>query len=205
MYNLLGGVKLKELAGAFGFVSTIFLFIVNFNALTAKTRVEMELLTTENKIKAKYYSIIGLSFALSFLICDIYLIIKNFSNSEVSWTYIVTLFVVLFIGFLFFIGGTISFISNIFIKHHYKIKINIEDIGEVYIIKMLNENICLCSRDPNIELKGGNGEYIAIKLEDITKREIVVEKIVKPERKISILSKWKHRITKGTIEESKLS
>jgi hypothetical protein len=75
-----GGIKLKELAGAFGFIYTIFLFIVNFNALTAKTRIEIELLTTENKIKAKYYSIIGLSFALSFLICDIYFLIKNFSN-----------------------------------------------------------------------------------------------------------------------------
>ena len=42
---------------------------------------------------------------------------------------------------MIFLGFAVRMVDNFFIKNHYKYKVSIPEIGEVYILSMLNEDI----------------------------------------------------------------
>lgn len=56
---------------------------------------------------------------------------------------------VIFICCLISLGTIEKVVQNFFIKHHFKYKVTINNFGDVYILRMMNQEICICSKDPN--------------------------------------------------------
>lgn len=55
-----------------------------------------------------------------------------------DWSFSIVLGIFIFICSLISLGTLIRLIDNTFIKHHYKYKVDLKDIGEVYILSMMN-------------------------------------------------------------------
>lgn len=161
--------------------------ILTGSALNSRSDLERVFFTHEQKTKAYFYNLLILSGLFSFSITFLTLLLessmsKNKGISDESLTLAVYSWIGLFIFFMIFLGFVVRMVDNLFIKHHYKYKVSIPGIGEVYILSMLNNEICICSFDPNINLKTSDKESFLIEKSTIIKLPIVKEKIPKPEK-----------------------
>jgi hypothetical protein len=168
--------------------------VVSFKALVSKSDFEQVFLTHEQVIKIKLYRLIGLSASLGILLADVYfiwtLIFKGKTFETTEWNYIIGLAILWFILGLMFIGFLTSILSNIFARYHYKYKVNVPGTGDVYILKMMNQDICICSKDPNSEIKQDDSESYLFSIEDIKCKPINKVKIQKPQSYIQKLIKY---------------
>lgn len=152
-------------------------------ALLSKSKVEKIFLTAEQLIKSHFYSLVTFSLYISMLFTDICWIWNYFFKKEVlSWSFSLSLFILTFFISLITAHAISRFLVKFILKKHEKYKVSIEGIGFVYIIKMLNENTLLCSKEPNAEFIKGYDKYIIIKIDELNKRQLIKEKVTKPER-----------------------
>lgn len=157
------------------------------SALNSRSDLERVFFTHEQKTKAYFYNLLILSGLFSFSITFFTLLLERFITknkgiSDESLTLAVYSWIGLFIFFMIFLGFVVSMVDNLFIKHHYKYKVSIPELGEVYILSMLNEEICICSTDANINFKTSDQESFLIEKNTLIKNPLVKEKIQKPEK-----------------------
>lgn len=67
--------------------------------------------------------------------------------------------------------------TALFIKHHYKYKVTLNNFGEFYILRMMNHEICICSKDPSADLERNDVKSVLVKvdvliLKPLTKKDI---------------------------------
>lgn len=158
--------------------------IVSGKALLSKSELEQVFLTHEQKIKMYYYKLFGLSGLIAFLVGDLYILWSLTLNKEtaetVNWSFAFALAFVIFFCGLISLGTIEKIVQNFFIKHHFKYKVSLENLGDVYILKMMNEGICICSKEPNADFVGNDVESVLVKLDDLIKKPFIKEKIEKP-------------------------
>ncbi|MED1471783.1 hypothetical protein [Bacillus salipaludis] len=156
--------------------------IISGRALISKTELEKLFFTNEQKIKMYYYKLVGLSGLISILVGDLYILwnitFGTKTGEKANWGFAIALTFVIFICCLISLGNLERVVQNFFIKSHIKFKVNLENIGDVYVLRMLKEDICICSKDPNADYNKNDLEsgYILVKLDDLINKSFIKEK-----------------------------
>jgi hypothetical protein len=157
---------------------------VSGKALLSKSELEQVFLTHEQKIKLYYYKLFGLSGLIALLVGDIYILwsltIDDKTLETSNWSFAFALSFVIFISCMISLGTLVRVIRNFFIKHHLKYKVNVTNIGEVYILRMMNKEVCICSKDPNADFMRNDVETILVKLDDLIQKPFMKEKLEVP-------------------------
>lgn len=170
------------ISGILAILTLIFSALISLNVLHEKSDIGQTLFTDEQKMKVYYYRLFVLSFLLFIEVFVIYIIISLISGNKEAITDPNTLTTALAISFSFFIlsllslGRIIKWYQNFFIKKHSKFRITLPDGVEVYIIRMLNSDICICSKDHDAGFKEDTKRTYLVPVENI---------LEKPLRKIS--------------------
>lgn len=152
-------------------------------ALLSKSRVEKVFLTGEQAIKYYFYSLLTLSFCFSVLITDVYFMwIFLIEKTHYPWSVWASIFIISFFFIMLLAHNLLKSLNKFAIRYHHKYKFKIDSIGFVYIIKMLNDSTLLCSKEPNAEFIKGFDSYLIIKVDELNKKQLIKEKIFKPER-----------------------
>lgn len=169
-------------------ITIIFGLILGGNALNLKSDVERVFLTHEQKLKMYYYNLFVLSGIIAFIGATIYITWKLYIEKEKAilemnnWNSAIALAIIIFICCLFSLGTLIRLIQNFFIKYQFKYKTNLSDIGEVYILGMMNKEVCICSKDPNANWNMSNSTSFLINLDSVMRQPLIKEKIPKPQK-----------------------
>ena len=175
---------MASLTALITFILFIFGIAIKGKTLLSISDLEHLFLTNENKFKVYYLNLIYLSILVTFLLLDVYLIYrKNFTTQtfkNINWDFFVSYGIILFICILLTIGPILKRIGN-FLKFHYMYKVSIEGIGDLYIHKMMNDQICICTKDPNDNINMANSMTYLIKIEDLIQKPLIKEKILKPQ------------------------
>ena len=86
------------------------------------------------------------------------------------------------------LGRSAKLVNNFFVKYHYKFKVNLPDVGDAYILRMLNTEVCICSKDPSAEFKVSGKKYYLVSVNSIMQRPMSKIKLRKPKQ--SVLQKF---------------
>lgn len=169
-------------------VTIIFGLILRGNALNSKSDLEKVFLTHEQKLKMYYYNLFVLSGIIAFIGTIIYIawkvyIKKGKTMLEMNdWGSAIALAIIIFVCCLFSLGSIIKLIENFFLKHHFKYKVNLTNVGEVYILGMMNPDVCICSKDPNANWEMSNEASFLINLDSVMQQPLIKVKIFKPQQ-----------------------
>ncbi|RBP85973.1 hypothetical protein DFO70_1365 [Cytobacillus firmus] len=166
--------------------STIFAIIISLNALSIKSGVARIFFTDEQKLKVKYFNMLVFSTIISFgvFFFSLAMIVRTSSNQELTNSAMVTaLFntIGIFILLLFSLSIIIKWVENFAIKHHIKFKTTLNN-KEIYILKMLDKETCICSSNPNTLYDDSDDEYLLVPIQDIMGKHLIKEMILKPHR-----------------------
>lgn len=173
-------------------ISTITLLvglIVSGKALISKSEIEQVFLTNEQKIKMYYYKLFSLSGLIALFIGDLLIVwevtIHKKTASGANWGLTAAVSSIVFIFCLLFLGTVIRITYNMFVKHYYMYRVRLNEVGDVYILRMMNEEICICSREPIENIDDRNiGQFILINLSDIIQKPLIKERHLIPQRSI---------------------
>lgn len=169
-------------------VTIIFGLILRGNALNSKSELEKVFLTHEQKLKMYYYNLFVLSGIIAFIGATIYIVWKVYIEKGTTilkmndWSSAIALAIIIFICCLFSLGSILRLIQKIFFKHHFKYKVNLIDIGEVYILGMMNQEVCICSQDPNANWEMSNRASFLINLDNVMQQPLIKVRILKPQQ-----------------------
>ncbi|RLJ89916.1 hypothetical protein [Planococcus citreus] len=177
-----------------GFVPVIILVlasIINLIVLNSKNEVGRAFLTDEQKTKVYYFNLVMFSFVISIAFFSFFISYQDtkLNGEAISKPEIlaqgISLALFIFIIFLFMSGRVAKWFQNYRVKYHYKYKVDIPNIGTVYIIRMLNKEVCICSEDPNFEFRGSKDKRkrkkktFLIPFSEILRQPLIKEKITK--------------------------
>jgi hypothetical protein len=185
--------------------------LVSFRVLISKSDLERVFLSPEQTTLMNFFRLIGISASIGILVADIYYVWFSFyegkTTETIEWNFIAALGLVVFVLCLCFLDVFKKILFVFFARYHYKYKVNIENLGEVYIHKMMNAEVCICSKDPNSDIKKDDSESLLIRLEDLMKKPIIKIKVQRPQTVIQKLFKYNQPIIKhkeGQIWEESL-
>jgi hypothetical protein len=183
-------VKIMGVTAAITAITFLMGIFINGKALLTTSDLEQVFLTREQKIKMYYYQLFVLSILIAVFGGYIYLVWKwkvdGISVVSTNWSFAIALTIVIFICSYFTIGTILKLIHNFFIKEHYKYKVKLDKVGEVYILKMMSQDICICSKNPNANFLRDDKENILVKVDDIIRIPLIKTKHTKPS-----MSLWK--------------
>ena len=178
----------------FPLIGAGFGLLVSIKTLISKSDLEQVFLTPEQIVKMKFYRTVGFSASFGVLIADAYfiwcLILEGQTYRTVDWNIVFALALFSFILCLMFISIFQPLYLWIFSRYHYKYKIYIEGIGDIYILKMMNQDVCICSKDPNADFKQGDSDSFLLKLDDLMKKPLIKLRIQRPQSYIQKLIKY---------------
>ncbi|MDQ0427695.1 NhaP-type Na+/H+ and K+/H+ antiporter [Planomicrobium stackebrandtii] len=128
-------------------------------------------------MKVYYYRLSMLSFIIFIEAFCIIMLFSGIENEVIDFNYVVAVFIlsllIALVSFLL-VGKIIKVVQNFRIKSHYKFQIVLPEVDSdnLYIIRMYNKDICICSKDPNSEINEESEKTYLIPLEDIMKKEL---------------------------------
>jgi hypothetical protein len=161
--------------------------LIPINALNSKNNLGRTFFTDEQRLKLRYFNNVSFSLIMSFAIAYYSLVLKvhtegNFQIETQELTSALVLGITSFIILLMLIPTLIRRIENFFFKNHIKYKVVLtEEDGPVYILRMHDQDTCICSKNPNADFSEP-GEYILISKQDLMGKILTEEKIPKPPR-----------------------
>lgn len=154
-------------------------------SLLAKTRFESVFLTSEQLLKRRFLIIASAVLYCTIVVPLIYVQWDMWgmdkSYSSIKETAILIAFYTFFISSTFLIFY-LSTLLNFIVKEKSLYKVSIEDLGELYIIKMKDIEICICSSDAHANLEAGNSQLYFVKLDDMMKLPFTKETVALPPR-----------------------
>jgi hypothetical protein len=170
--------------------------LIPINALNLKSNLGRTFFTDEQRIKVKFFNtfLFSLIMALGTSYFSLAIRLNSKQDFEITASVITSLLFlagIVFLVLLLITSPLINWVNNFFIKNHFKYKVSIPDdnIGEVYILRMHDNDTCICSKDPNAEFPKYNSElqpdpYILIPMELVLKKNLILEQIPKPNRSV---------------------
>lgn len=152
--------------------------------LLSKTTFESMFMTSEQILKKRLFDIFGITIYFSLLIPFFYVmwkfIVFDLSFSSIDWSTCVLIgistFLITFIFLLFYAKP----LRNFIVKEKIVYKVKIEDLGELYIIKMLDKETCICSFNAHTNLDDLKDQIYLIKIDNLIKTPITRESITIP-------------------------
>lgn len=163
---------------------------IGINVLNEKSEIGQVFLTDEQKTKVYFYNLFMLSLILGTLSALIYLMIhldmsndKSVFNSE-ELSLAVALAIGVFLFCIISLGRLAKLVNNFFVKYHYKFKVNLPGIGDAYILRMLNTEVCICSKNPSSEFKVSSKKYYLVSVNSIMERPLSKIKLRKPKQSV---------------------
>lgn len=182
--------KITSIIGIITITTFIMSFFIKYDVLTSKSNFETQFLTDEQKRKVNIFSMIMISLIISAFTGVIYLVVRILMGRNVDSELLAESLILFFIVFYFS-----GFIINKAVKIFFNFKkdqtiysfIDSEDQISYYIHGMMNENICICSKNPKTNIyKDKDIETYMFHLDDLRKVKIKSERIEKP-----ITSLWR--------------
>lgn len=178
---------MEQFIAYFAGLSLIFATIFRFHALSSKSDLGRIFLTDEQKLKAYFYNLFILSLLIALLSGIVYISIQNKDidkNPTELFGTAVAIVLIVFIVCFFSIGTIVKWIHNFLIKDYFKFQINLPEIGDVYIIRMLSKEICICSKDSSIESDTPDKNSYLISMKSIIQQPITKRRFTKPKRTV---------------------
>lgn len=175
-------IILGIVSGIIALLVTVFGLTINLNSLNSKTDIGEVLLTDEQKLKVYYYRKFMLSLILAFEAFCIFTFVallldagQTELTSKIIGSALATAFGV-FLLCLASLDKLAQLYQNFFIKDHYKFRVTLSGIGDVFIIRMLNAETCICSKDPNAGFKENSKRIYLIPIQDIMREPLLKTK-----------------------------
>lgn len=173
-----------SLSGVIGFLIFSFGLLVSGKELWDKTQVEKIFLTPRLKIIHQFTISIVSAVYITFLISYFYLIIQIYFMKiqwgNLDWENLMSICLFWFIVILVGTNPLIKIIRYLLIPYHVKYKISFDDYGELYLIKMIDSEICICAKNPDLDLDNASDEFILLKKEDLMKVKLKRVEVDKP-------------------------
>lgn len=158
------------------------------HVLLSKSSFEQVFMTPEQISKQRIYAVLGGTLYFTFLVPALYIGWTNIINTKeidlINWDTVKIIAVNTFIISLVFLGGIIKVIRNFVAKTDIKYKVVTKDLGELFLIKMLDKDICICSKSAQIDLNNTTEEIYLIKIDDFTKLPLIREEVAIQNRSI---------------------
>lgn len=183
-------IILEIVSGIVALITTIFVILIGLNVLHSKSDIGETLFTDEQKIKVYYYRLFMISFILFIeaicilTICSIAMGNEDtFTNSEIIIT-ILFLAVAVFFLSIFSMGRIARWYQNIFVKHHYKFRFTLSNGDQLYIIRMLNSEVCICSKDPYAGFKKNSKKTFLVPIQSIMEQPLIKIKFPMPKQSV---------------------
>lgn len=176
--------------GSFGILSIILSLVFNLNVLNSKPLISQAFFTDEQKLKVYLYNLIMFSIILAFIGVVLFMTLKNSginNQSELDAEILVQglgIAIITFLISVFIVGHLARWFQNFRMKYHYKFRVDIPSVGPVYVISMLDKEVCICSKDPNLGYRGSKStksSYLIAK-EDIMRLPLTITKQTKPKK-----------------------
>ncbi|MGM0897911.1 MAG: hypothetical protein ACQEV0_08425 [Bacillota bacterium] len=164
----------------------VFGIFVSVNALDKKTDISQALFTDEQKMKVHYYRLFMLSSLISLeaFVIPILFLIKSgdFKTMTDPSTLVSLLFfsLTIFVLCLLSLGRIAKWFQNFFVTKHFKYQITLSNRKKVYIIRMLNPEICICSEDPNAGFSKNIDDTYLVPIDRIIEKLLIRKEFPKP-------------------------
>lgn len=160
--------------------------IISGMSLLSKTNFESIFLTHDQLLKKRYLSMGELAFSITYLATLIYVLwivfVFKLNYESIDKTKIILIAMsIFFISWILLILCS-NFLTNLLVKNKTMYKVSIEGLGDVYILKMLNHETCICSKDAHANLNNLNHQIHLIRIEDLIKLPITKEVVTLPSR-----------------------
>lgn len=108
--------------------------------------------------------------------------IEDLEYEAIDWSLVIIIaistFMVSFVLFIFYAKP----IGNFLIKEKAMYKVYLEELGELYIIKMLDHETCIYSYDAHINLNNLGSQIYLVKMGDLIKLPLSKEIVTIPSR-----------------------
>lgn len=182
------------ISGTIAILTLVFGALISFNVLHEKSDVGQVFFTDEQRTKVYLYRLFMLSFFLFVESFAIFIVIAVLRGNNKAATDPTTLGTALALGIgvfllsIFSLGRIIKWYQNIFVKRHFKFRHTLPNGEYVYIIQMLNSEICICSKDPNAGFKENSKKTFLVPLQNMMEKPLI--KISFPKPKLT----WKQKI-----------
>lgn len=157
-------------------------------SLLSKTAFEEIFMTTEQKIKQRLFALLAAVLYFTVLVPFLYVAwgtgVNDLEFAAVNWerTTGIAVYSMIISAFIFGIG--VKRVGNFITKEKIIYKVDIPDLGEVYLIKMLDREICICSKDAHLNLNDPSEETFLVKMDDLMKLPLLKESIPVPTRNV---------------------
>lgn len=173
-----------SVSGVIGFLIFSFGLLVSGKELWEKTQVEKIFLTPRLKIIHQFTISIVSAIYITFLISYFYLVIQIYFMKikweHLEWGNLMSICLFWFIVILVGTNPLIKTIRYLLIPYHVKYKLSFDDYGELYLIKMIDSEICICAKNPDLDLDNASDEFILLKKEDLMKVKLKRVEVDKP-------------------------
>lgn len=177
--NIQGGIALLITIVGIGFVGLSLLF---------KTDFEGVFMTTEQKIKKRLFALLAVVFYFTVLIPFLYVAwgtgVNDLEFAAVNWerTTAIAVYSMIISAFIFGIG--LKTVGNFIAKEKTMYKVDIPGLGEMYLIKMLDQETCIFSTNAHLNLEDPSEDPFLVKMDDLMKLPILKESIPLPTRSV---------------------
>lgn len=158
--------------------------IISGISLLSKTNFESVFLTHDQLIKKRYLSMGELAFYITYLVTFVYILWMvfvtklNYESIDKTKTIVIAMSVFFSARILLILYS--KFLTNLLVKNKTMYKVSIEGLGDVYILKMLNPETCICSKDAHANLNNLKHQIHLVRIDDLIKLPITKEIVSLP-------------------------
>ncbi|KSU47662.1 hypothetical protein AS033_15520 [Exiguobacterium indicum] len=158
--------------------------IISGMSLLSKTNFESIFLTHDQILKKCYLKMGELAFSITYLATFIYVLwivfVFKLNYESIDKTKIILIAMsIFFIAWILLILYS-NFLANLLVKNKTMYKVFLEGLGEVYILKMLNHETCICSKDAHANLNNLKHQIYLVRIEDLIKLPLTQEIVSLP-------------------------
>lgn len=148
--------------------------------LLSKTSFEEVFMTTEQKMKQRLFAVLVAVLYFTILFPLLYVTWECLEITSINWSMVSSIALNTFVISLVILGRVIKTIANFITKEKIMYKVTIDGLDEMYLIKMLDREICICSPNASVDLNDLSEETFLIKMNDLMKLPILKENFPLP-------------------------
>ncbi|MCJ1908435.1 hypothetical protein [Planococcus ruber] len=155
-------------------------------SLVSKTAFESIFMTTEQKMKRQLFTLLGAVLYFTFLFPFLYVAwgtgVKHLEFAAINWERATAITLYSLVISALIMGIVVKRVGNFVIKEKIMYKVDFPDLGEMYLIKMLDRETCIFSTDKHLNLEDPSEAPFLVKMEDLMKLPILKESVPVPNR-----------------------